>query len=122
MTTRNGILYPGGNMVVSESAFTMTHPGLSHYLDYADVASIACPKPIMFCCGNKDQLFPLSTIEEAFSKMYSVWNSQKAGDNLVTKLYDAPHEYNLTMQDDAFRWLNRIFKVNQGNEKELHIK
>lgn len=113
MTTRNGMMYPGGNMVGGQSAYTMTHPGLSHYLDYADVASIACPKPMMFCCGSRDDLFPLNTIHEAFSKMRKVWESQQAGDKLVTNLYDAPHEYNMNMQNDAFRWLDAVMQELQ---------
>jgi hypothetical protein len=81
-----------------------------YYLDYPDVAGIACPKPMMFCCGNRDGLFPVQSIEDAFLKMRRVWESQHAGDRLVTKLYDAPHEYNLNMQQDAFQWLDQILK------------
>jgi hypothetical protein len=39
-----------------------------------------------------------------------VWESQGAGGNLVTKLYDSPHEYNLMMQSDAFEWLDKVLK------------
>jgi hypothetical protein len=41
--------------------------------------------------------------------MRSVWDSQLAGNKLVTKLYEAPHEFNLKMQEDAFMWLDAIF-------------
>lgn len=112
MSTYNGLMVPGNNHANGQSAFTMIHPGLSHYLDYPDVASIACPKPMMFCCGNQDALFPLASIEEAFAKMRKVWESQQAGDNLVTNLYDAPHEFNLNMQTDSFRWLDGILRIN----------
>jgi pimeloyl-ACP methyl ester carboxylesterase len=93
-----------------QSAFTMLHPGLGNQLDYPDVASIACPKPMMFVCGRRDGLFPVATIEDAFAKMRRVWESQKAGAQLDTRLYDAPHEFNATMQDDAFTWLDRQFQ------------
>ncbi len=107
MTTHNGILYPGSNLSRGQSSFTMTHPGLSHYLDYPDVASIACPKPMMFCCGSHDPLFPLETIKEAFTKMRKVWDSQNAGSNLITNIYDSKHEFNIQMQKDAFLWLDK---------------
>jgi dienelactone hydrolase len=110
MSTFKGLMVPGNNHSLGNSAYTMVHPGLSHYLDYPDIASIACPKPMMFCCGNKDDLFPLESINEAFKKMRMVWESQGAGDKLVTKLYDSPHEYNLEMQKDAFSWLDEILK------------
>jgi dienelactone hydrolase len=110
MSTFDGLMVPGNNQTRGQSAYTMIHPGLSHYLDYPDVASIACPKPMMFCCGNRDGLFPLESIKEAFAKMRKVWDSQHAGDNLITKLYDSPHEYNLEMQKDAFLWLDKVLQ------------
>ena len=39
--------------------------------------------------------------------MRAVWQSRQAGDKLGARLYDAPHEFNLAMQDDAFVWLDR---------------
>ncbi len=106
MATGKGLLVPGNNQTTGQSAFTMTHPGLANFLDYPDVASIACPKPMMFLCGRRDGLFPVATIEESFGKMRRVWNSQNAGAKLETRLYDAPHEFNATMQDEAFAWLD----------------
>jgi len=111
MSTRKGLLVPGQNLTTSQSAYTMIHPGLGNQLDYPDVASIACPKPMMFLCGRRDGLFPVATIEDAFAKMRRVWESQKAGAQLETRLYDAPHQFNATMQDEAFDWLNRQFKA-----------
>ena len=111
MSTRKGLMVPKNNQVGGQSAYTMIHPGLANLLDYADVASIACPKPMMFLCGNRDGLFPVETIQEAFGKMRKVWESQKAGDRLATRLYDAPHQYNLAMQEDAFRWLEQQLRT-----------
>jgi len=111
MATRKGLMVPGNNQTGGQSAFTMIHPGLGNQLDYPDVASIACPKPMMFLCGQRDKLFPVESIEAAFGKMHKVWDSQKAGDRLVTRLYDTPHEFNSAMQDDAFAWLDRQFAV-----------
>ncbi|MBI3852886.1 MAG: dienelactone hydrolase family protein [Verrucomicrobia bacterium] len=107
MATSKGLLVPGNNQTSGQSAFTMIHPGLANYFDYPDVASLACPKPMMFLCGRRDALFPVKAIEEAFTKMRRVWNSQQAGEKLETRLFDAPHEFNATMQEEAFEWLNK---------------
>ena len=85
----------------------MIHPGLVNFLDYPDVASIACPKPMMFLNGKQDQLFPTEAIQQAYDKMRQVWESQKAGNRLETRCYDVPHLFNQTMQRDAFEWLDR---------------
>jgi dienelactone hydrolase len=108
MATLKEKMIPGNNLIRGGSAYTMLHPGLSQYLDYPDVASIACPKPMMFCNGNKDPLFTPKSIQEGYNKMQKVWDSQNAGESLVTTLYDAPHEFNLEMQNDAFPWLDSI--------------
>jgi dienelactone hydrolase len=110
MATRKGLMVPGNNQTGGQSAFTMIHPGLGSQLDYPDVASIACPKPLMFLCGKRDKLFPVESIEAAFAKMQRVWDSQRASERLATRLYDAPHEFNAAMQDEAFAWLEREFK------------
>ena len=44
-------MVPGNNQTTGQSAFSMTHPGLANLLDYPDVASLACPKPMLFQCG-----------------------------------------------------------------------
>jgi len=109
MSTRVALMSTGNNQTGGQSAFTCTHPGLGPYLDYPDVASIACPKPMMIINGNDDELFPLESIKEAYSKMHKVWDSQNVSKKLVTKLYDAPHEFNVAMQNDAFSWLDMVF-------------
>lgn len=89
------------------AAFTMTHPGLAAHLDHPDVASIACPKPMLFQCGRRDALFPLAATTNAFQTLRRVCDSQGVGNTLETRLYDAPHEFNAVMQDEAFPWLDQ---------------
>lgn len=113
MATLKELMVPGNNQTTGQSAYTMIHPGLAQYLDYPDVASIACPKPMMFIGGSRDDLFPVESINGAFLKLHKVWRSQGAEDKLITKLYDAPHEFNLNMQEDAFTWLNKVFNNHQ---------
>jgi pimeloyl-ACP methyl ester carboxylesterase len=109
MATRKGLLVPGGNLTRGQSSFTTTHPNLANYLDYPDVASLACPKPMLFYNGSQDKLFPTLNAEEAFSKMHKVWDSQKAVDRLVTKLWNTGHVFTLEMQNESFEWLDQHF-------------
>ena len=66
-------------------------PGLRQYLDYPHIASLACPKPMLFINGSKDKLFPVPGAEKAFREMHAVWDSQGIGERLVTELWDMPH-------------------------------
>ena len=110
MGTRAGLLVLGGNLTRGQSSFTTTHPGIANYLDYPDVASIACPKPMLFYNGEKDKLFPAPSVQDAYTKMRRVWDSQHAGENLVTKFWNAGHEFNKEMQEEVFRWLEKQFQ------------
>ena len=87
----------------------MTHPGIRSYLDYPDVASLACPKPMLFYNGLQDGLFPVPCVKDAYEKLHKVWQSQGAESNLVTKFWDVPHCFNREMQEEAFAWLDGKF-------------
>ena len=110
MATVKGLIAPGNNQTRGQSAFTMTHPGLMHLLDYPDIASLACPKPLLVYNGLQDGLFPVPSVRDAYAKMRQVWKSQGADDRLVTKLWDVPHLFDRAMQDEAFAWLDRMMK------------
>jgi len=107
MATNQGLMVPGNNRTRGHSAFTMTHPGLFNDLDYPDVASLACPKPMLLFAGEQDALFPVLSVRDAFEKMHQVWQSQGAGGNLVIRLVPVPHTFNAAMQDEAFTWLDQ---------------
>ena len=71
--------------------FANCFPGLRRWLDYPHIASIACPKPMLFINGSQDKLFPVAGVEKAFTIMHETWKSQKADDKLKTVLWDMPH-------------------------------
>lgn len=104
------LMVPGTNITQGQSSFTMLHHGLSLSLDTPDVASIACPKPMLFYNGHQDTIYPVPAVETAFQKMRAVWESQNAGDKLETKLWDVPHVFNVEMQNEAFAWMERQLK------------
>lgn len=54
--------------------------GVFNHLDYPVIASMACPKPMLFYNGKLDKLFPVSSVNDAYDKM----------------------------QDEAFIWLNNM--------------
>ncbi|MFB3788932.1 MAG: dienelactone hydrolase family protein [bacterium] len=112
------LMKPGNNQTKGYSAFSMIHPGLRNELDYPDVASIACPKPMLFYNGDQDALFPVAGVREAYRKMRMVWQSQQADDRLVTKIWPVPHEFNRDMQEEAFVWLDRYLHPDHSNDRE----
>lgn len=85
-------------------------PGLRQYLDYPHIASLACPKPMLFINGTKDKLFPVPGVKDAFSEMHQVWKSQGADTLLDTELWDIPHSCGLKAQEKMLEFLDKNLK------------
>ena len=85
-------------------------PGLRQYLDYPHIASLACPKPMLFINGTKDKLFPVPGVKDAFSEMHQVWKSQGADNLLDTELWDIPHSCGLKAQEKMLEFLGKNLK------------
>jgi dienelactone hydrolase len=82
-------------------------PGMARYLDFPDVASLACPRPFLLMAGRRDTLYPVEGVEEAFAKIRAVYESQGVRDHVEARWYDVPHCFNVEMQEYAFEWLDR---------------
>ena len=85
-------------------------PGLRQYLDYPHIASLACPKPMLFINGTKDKLFPVPGVEDAFAEMHKVWKSQGADNLLDTELWEIPHSCGLKAQEKMLEFLDKNLK------------
>ena len=85
-------------------------PGLRQYLDYPHIASLACPKPMLFINGTKDKLFPVPGVKDAFSEMHQVWKSQGADNLLDTELWEIPHSCGLKAQEKMLEFLDKNLK------------
>ncbi len=85
-------------------------PALRQYLDYPHIASLACPKAMLFINGTKDHLFPEDGVREAFNMMDKVWKSQKAGANLEAELWSIPHSCGKSVQERTLLFLDKHLK------------
>lgn len=110
MNTTEELMTLQNNQNRGGSAYAMLVPGLVRYMDYADVASLACPKPALFFNGTRDKLFPVRGVDTAYAILKSVWQSQGAADRLITKLWDEKHFFNKEMQHETLGFLDRWLK------------
>ena len=84
-------------------------PALRQWLDYPHIASIACPKPMLFINGTRYHLFPVDGTHSAFSVMHDVWRSQNVDSALETELWDVPHSCGKALQQRALEFFNKRF-------------
>ncbi len=54
-----------------------------------------------------DDLYPVATVEKAYSQLHTVWNSQNADDKLITKLWELPHFCSKEMQAEILSFFNK---------------
>lgn len=87
--------------------FANCFPGLRRWLDYPHIASMACPKAMLFINGSQDKLFPIPGVEKAFHTMHATWQSQKADDKLETEIWDMPHSCPLKAQERVLQFFQK---------------
>lgn len=87
--------------------FANCFPGLRRWLDYPHVASMACPKAMLFINGSQDKLFPVAGVEKAFGIMHDTWKSQHADDKLETEIWDIPHSCGLKAQAKVLEFFEK---------------
>jgi dienelactone hydrolase len=108
MTGVREMMVPGNNTLRGQSAFYLMHPGLMRHLDIPDVASVAAPRPMLVYNGETDALFTPAGVAYAHGRMRAVWESQRAGHRLVTRVWPGlGHVFTAEQQDAAFTWLDR---------------
>ena len=87
--------------------FANCFPGLRRWLYYPHVASMACPKAMLFINGSQDKLFPVPGVEKAFKTMHDTWKSQNADDKLETEIWDIPHSCPLKAQERTLTFFEK---------------
>ncbi len=81
--------------------------GLYRYVDMPDMAALIAPRAVLVINGSQDRLFALDGVQTAFDKIARCYAKAGAPGRSRCRLYDAPHEFNLEMQAEAWEWLGR---------------
>jgi dienelactone hydrolase len=84
--------------------------GLYRYMDLPDVSALIAPRSIMVINGSRDRLFALEGVKAAFDKIARCYKKAGVPDRQRSRLFDAPHEFNLEMQREAWEWLGGTLK------------
>ena len=87
--------------------FANCFPGLRRWMDYPHIASLACPKAMLFINGSQDKLFPVPGVEKAFANMHETWKSQGADERLETEIWDIPHSCPLRAQQRVLEFFKK---------------
>ena len=91
--------------VLNTVGLTFHIPGLYRYMDFPDLAALIAPRSVLVISGSRDTLFPLAGVEQAFRKIEACFRKAGALERQRCRMYDAPHQFNLEMQAEAWAWL-----------------
>lgn len=82
-------------------------PGLPRLLDYPEIAGLNAPHPFLVLNNREDSLFTVSEIEAADRVLGDVYRRAGAADRYQMTFHPGPHKFDLSMQREAFDWLER---------------
>jgi dienelactone hydrolase len=78
--------------------------------DYARVAALAAPRPLLIVNTDRDSIFPLDGVVRLHSLVRNVYRGYGAETNLGLVISEGPHKDTQDLQVPVFRWFNRHLK------------
>lgn len=81
--------------------------------DYAKVAALVAPRPLLICNTDKDPIFPLDGVVRLHEKVRGVYALYGAADRLGLLITEGGHADTQDLQVPVLRWFNRFLKGEQ---------
>ncbi len=84
--------------------------GLFEQLDMPDLQALTAPRAFLAISGWQDTLMQPFGIAQAHLYLRQCYERAGCPEKLGSLVYDVPHEFNPTMQEDAMGWLDQLLK------------
>ncbi len=78
--------------------------------DYATVAALVAPRPLLISNTDSDGIFPLDGVVRTFEKVRNIYRLYGAADQVALNITAGPHKDTQELRVHAFRWLNYHLK------------
>lgn len=78
--------------------------------DYAKVAALVAPRPLLISNTDKDPIFPLDGVVDVYNKVRGIYKLYDAESKIGLNITEGPHMDTQELQVHAFRWFNRYLK------------
>ena len=90
--------------------------------DYATVAALVAPRPLLISNTDKDTIFPLEGVIDIHRQVRHIYQLHDAADKLGLQITEGPHEDTQELHIHAFRWFNRFLKNDDAMIEKLAVK
>lgn len=78
--------------------------------DYAQVAALVAPRPLLISNTDKDKIFPLDGVVKVHEQVRRIYQLYGAEDQLGLQITEGPHKDTQELHLHAFVWMNRFLK------------
>ncbi|MEQ9409099.1 MAG: prolyl oligopeptidase family serine peptidase [Fuerstiella sp.] len=78
--------------------------------DYAKVAALVAPRPLLISNSDKDSIFPLDGVVETHRQVSHIYELYGQPEHLGLQITEGPHKDTQELRIHAFRWFNRWLK------------
>lgn len=78
--------------------------------DYAQVAALVAPRPLLISNSDKDRIFPLDGVGRIHRQVRRIYDLYGAGEQLGLHITEGPHKDTQELQIHAFVWFDRFLK------------
>ena len=82
--------------------------------DFATLACLAAPRPLLLCNTDSDRIFPLGGVERIHARLRQLYDSYGAADKLGLLVSPGPHADTQELQLGVFRWMNRHLRQDEA--------
>tara|TARA_R110002111_G_scaffold262504_1_gene338861 strand:+ start:17367 stop:19481 length:2115 start_codon:yes stop_codon:yes gene_type:complete len=78
--------------------------------DYAQVAALVAPRPLLISNTDKDSIFPLDGVIDVYNKTMQIYELYDVPQNLGLQIAEGPHKDTQELRIHAFHWFNHFLK------------
>ncbi|MEJ7591256.1 MAG: prolyl oligopeptidase family serine peptidase [Planctomycetaceae bacterium] len=82
--------------------------------DFAKVAALVAPRPLLISNTDKDTIFPLEGVIDIHRQVRHIYELHDAAENLGLQITEGPHEDTQELHIHAYRWFNRFLKHDKS--------
>lgn len=86
------------------------YPANTYRWDFAQVAALVAPRPLLIANSDNDSIFPLDGVVEVHKKTRRIYRLLGAEQNLGLNITPGPHTDTQELQVPAFRWFDQHLK------------
>ncbi len=85
-------------------------PLLPLFLDFPEILGLRIPLPSLVLATSNDPLYTFHEVQRAGEILINIYKKAKSASTFRISYYEGSHKFDLPMQEEAWRWMDRWLK------------